>query len=76
MDTLAQYAARLKEETQKIIVGKDRQIELILMAVFSMLVLCSIPNWIILIAAGVCLVIYELVLITKDKSVKKLLSLS
>ena len=35
MDTLAQYAARLKEETQKIIVGKDRQIELILMAVFS-----------------------------------------
>lgn len=35
MDSLAQYAARLKEETQKIIVGKDRQIELILMAVFS-----------------------------------------
>ena len=35
VDTLAQYAARLKEETQKIIVGKDRQIELILMAVFS-----------------------------------------
>lgn len=35
MDHLAQYAARLKEETQKIIVGKDRQIELILMAVFS-----------------------------------------
>ena len=35
MDTLAQYAARLKAETQKIIVGKDRQIELILMAVFS-----------------------------------------
>lgn len=35
MDTLAQYAARLKAETQKIIVGKARQIELILMAVFS-----------------------------------------
>ena len=51
-------------------------VSVILMAVFSMLVLCSIPNWIILIAAGVCLVIYELVLITKDKSVKKLLSLS
>lgn len=35
MDNLARYAARLKEETQKIIVGKDRQIELILMAIFS-----------------------------------------
>lgn len=35
MDSLAQYAARLKAETQKIIVGKDRQIELILMAIFS-----------------------------------------
>ena len=35
MDTLASYAVRLKEETQKIIVGKDRQIELILMAIFS-----------------------------------------
>jgi len=35
VDSLSQYAARLKEETQKIIVGKDRQIELILMAVFS-----------------------------------------
>jgi len=35
MQTLAQAASRLKEETQKIIVGKDRQIDLILMAVFS-----------------------------------------
>ena len=35
MQTLAQTASRLKEETQKIIVGKDRQIDLILMAVFS-----------------------------------------
>lgn len=35
MNTLATYAAHLKQETQKIIVGKDRQIELILMAVFS-----------------------------------------
>ena len=51
-------------------------VSVILMVVFSLMVLCSIPNWIILIAAGVCLVIYELVLITRDKSVKKLLSLS
>lgn len=57
-------------------VKKYLLLSLILMVFFAMMVFCSVPNWIILIAAGVCLVIYELVLITRDKSVKKLLSLS
>ena len=35
MQTLAQAASRLKEETQKIIVGKRDQIDLILMAILS-----------------------------------------
>ena len=35
MNTVSQLAARLRSETQKIIVGKDRQIDLILMAIFS-----------------------------------------
>lgn len=35
MNTVSQLAARLRSETQKIIVGKERQIDLILMAIFS-----------------------------------------
>ena len=35
MNTVSQLAARLRGETQKIIVGKERQIDLILMAIFS-----------------------------------------
>ena len=51
-------------------------VSVILMCIFSAMVLCYVPNWIILISAGVCLVVYEIMLITKDKSVKKLLSMS
>ena len=35
MNTVAEYASRLREETQKIIVGKEHQIDLILMAVLT-----------------------------------------
>ena len=35
MNTVCTYASRLREETQKIIVGKQRQIDLILMAVIT-----------------------------------------
>jgi len=35
MDSIMHYAARMRQETQKIIVGKTQQIDLILMAVFS-----------------------------------------
>jgi len=35
VNTVAEYAARLREETQKIIVGKPHQIDLILMAVLT-----------------------------------------
>lgn len=35
MDTVAHYALRLREQTQKIIVGKTQQIDLILMAIFT-----------------------------------------
>ena len=35
MENIASIAARLREETQKIIVGKHHQIDLILMSIFS-----------------------------------------
>ncbi|MBR5560192.1 MAG: MoxR family ATPase [Clostridia bacterium] len=35
MDSIMQYAAKMRQETQKIIVGKSHQIDLILMAVLS-----------------------------------------